>query len=177
MSSAAAVLFLDREWRPLRVETWQTAITALFLGKVEIIEHSADRTIRGVERTYPMPSVVRLLRHFKRDKQRLRFSRVNIYVRDKFTCQYCGKKMMTEDLTFDHVVPRKQGGVTSWENIVTACVKCNLTKGPRTPAEANMPLLSRPVKPYYLPAIMVREMGGTDIPDEWRRYWTSALDK
>src|SRR6185312_14103271 len=100
------VLFLDADWQPLRVEPWTRAITDLFLGKVEVIEYSRDRTIKGVTRELPMPAVVRVLRRFRRDRQAIRFSRVNIYTRDGFACQYCGKRMDTEDLTFDHVIPR-----------------------------------------------------------------------
>src|SRR3954462_7181491 len=116
------VLFLDADWQPLRVESWKRAITDLFLGKVEVIEYSRDRTIKGVTREYPMPAVVRVLRRFRRDRQAIRFSRLNIYARDAFTCQYCGEQYPSEELTFDHVTPRSRGGRTTWENIVTCCV-------------------------------------------------------
>src|SRR5215470_9565189 len=106
------VLFLDADWRPLRVEHWTRAITDLFLGKVEVIEYSRDRTIKAVSRELQMPAVVRVLRRFRRDRQAIRFSRVNIYARDRFTCQYCGTQLLAEDLTFDHVVPRAAGGRT-----------------------------------------------------------------
>ena len=123
------VLFLDSDWQPLRVEPWTRAITDLFLGKIEVIEYSRDRTIKGVGRDYPMPAVVRLLRRFRRDRQAIKFSRLNIYTRDRFTCQYCGAQLLAEDLTFDHVVPRAAGGRTAWDNIVTACVPCNSQQG------------------------------------------------
>ena len=176
MFAQCAVLFLDQSYRPLRVESWQRAIADLILGKTEIVEYSADRTIQGVGRTYPMPSVVRVLRHFKRDRIRLRFSRLNIYARDAFTCQYCGGRRQTEDLTFDHVTPRSRGGRTTWENIVACCIPCNAEKADRTPGEADMKLLSIPRKPHYLPAIAVRGMGAADIPETWRPYWTGVLD-
>ena len=92
------VLFLDADWQPLRVEPWTRAITDLFLGKVEVITYSRDRTIKCVTRELPMPSVVRVLRRFRRHRQTIRFSRVNIYTRDRFTCQYCGERFDTEDL-------------------------------------------------------------------------------
>ena len=176
MSAHASVLVLDAEWRPLRVEHWQRAIADFFLGKLEIVTYSEDRTIQGVNRTYPMPSVVRVVRHFKRDRIRIKFSRINVYARDKFTCVYCGERKPTEDLTFDHVTPRSRGGRTTWENIVTACGICNLEKADRTPVEAGMKLLTQPKKPKYLPAITVRGMGGRDIPPDWRPYWTGALE-
>src|SRR3954447_20379321 len=100
------VLFLDADWQPLRVEPWTRAVTDLFLGKVEVIEYSRDRMIRAVTREMPMPAVVRVLRRFRRHRQVIRFSRLNIYARDGFTCQYCSQRMATEELTFDHVLPR-----------------------------------------------------------------------
>jgi 5-methylcytosine-specific restriction endonuclease McrA len=128
----SAVLFLDIDYRPLRIEHWQRAIADWVLGKVEIVEYSRDRTIKGVGRELPMPAVVRLLRRFRRDRLRIRFSRLNVYARDRFSCAYCGLRFASEDLTFDHVLPRSRGGKTTWENIVAACIPCNGEKpGPR----------------------------------------------
>lgn len=175
---SSATLFLDVSYRPLRVEPWQRAIADLFLGKVEVIEYSRDRTIQTVSRAFPMPSVVRLVSHFKRERIRIKFSRLNIYARDGFACQYCGQQFPTEDLTFDHVVPRSRGGKTTWENIVTACggtSGCNSLKADRTPAEAGMKLLRTPKKPHFLPAVTVKMNGR--IPNEWRQYWTGPLDR
>jgi 5-methylcytosine-specific restriction endonuclease McrA len=173
---SAAVLFLDNEWRPLRIEIWQRAITDLFLGKVEVVEYSRDRTIRGVGVDHPMPAVVRVVRRFRRDRMRLKFSRLNVYARDRFACQYCGARKPTEELNYDHVVPRSRGGKTTWENIVTACIDCNGAKANRTPDEAGMRLRTKPKKPTYLPAVTVRGMGGRDIPPEWQPYWSTELD-
>jgi 5-methylcytosine-specific restriction endonuclease McrA len=128
------VLFLDADWQPLRVEHWTRAITDLFLGKVEVIEYSRDHTIKAVSREMQMPAVVRVLRRFRRDRQAIRFSRVNIYARDRFTCQYCGQRMDTEDLTFDHVVPRAAGGKTTWENIVTAAYRATTRRRTARPS-------------------------------------------
>jgi 5-methylcytosine-specific restriction endonuclease McrA len=174
----AAVLVLDVGMRPLRVESWQRAICDLFLGKVEVVEwkyHSKDRTIQSAGGAWPMPSIVRVLHQFKRDRVRVKFSRLNIYARDKFTCQFCGQRFASEDLTFDHVVPRSRGGKTTWENIVTACVGCNMQKADRTPAEAKMHLLRQPRKPAYLPAMTVK-MDARQLPEEWKPYWTEILD-
>src|SRR5215213_1311344 len=168
------VLFLDADWQPLRVAPWTRAVTDMFLGKVEVIEYSRDRTIRTVSRTLPMPAVVRVLRRFRRDRQAIRFSRVNIYARDAFTCQYCGQQQPTEDLTFDHVLPRSAGGKTTWENIVTCCVPCNHAKSNRTPDQAGMHLLRRPARPRYLPVISI--LGSRQhVPEEWRPYWNVTL--
>jgi 5-methylcytosine-specific restriction endonuclease McrA len=109
----------------------------------------------------------RVLRRFRRDRQAIRFSRVNIYTRDAFTCQYCGERFDTEGLTFDHVLPRSAGGRTSWENIVTACVPCNHAKANRTPEQARMHLRRRPAKPRYLP-VVTAQMDRRYVPDEWR---------
>ena len=174
----AAVLVLDVGMRPLRVESWQRAICDLFLGKVEVVEwkfHSMDRTIQSASGPWPMPSVVRVLSQFKRDRIRVKFSRLNIYTRDKFTCQFCGARHASENLTFDHVIPRSRGGKTTWENIVTACVECNKRKADRTPAEAKMHLLRQPKKPVYLPAMTVK-MDTRQLPEEWKPYWTAVLD-
>ena len=170
----AAVLFLDAEWRPLRVESWQRALSDLFLANIEVIEYSKDRTIQGVSRTYDLPSVVRVKRKFKRDKIRVKFSRINIYTRDKFICQYCAERKMTEDLNFDHIMPRANGGKTTWENIVTCCIECNNRKANRTPAEAGMKLLHKPKKPTYLPSITIK-MNSNQMPEEWKVYWTTSL--
>jgi 5-methylcytosine-specific restriction endonuclease McrA len=172
-----AVLVLDIDYRPLRVEHWHKVISDYFLGgKIEVVEYSRDRTIKGVTQTYPMPSVVRVLRRFKRDRQAIKFSRLNIYSRDAFTCQYCRAAFATEDLTFDHVIPRARGGRTSWENIVTACVDCNSQKGARTPEEAGMVLARQPKKPRTLPTVTV-DVNRDRIPEEWAAYWTGGLDR
>lgn len=172
---STAVLFLDSDWRPLRVATWQKAIANIFLGKVEVVEYSRDHTIQGVERAHPMPSVVRVVRSFRRERIRVKFSRINIYLRDAFTCQYCGARRPTEDLNFDHVIPRSHGGKTCWENIVTCCIDCNSTKANRSPSEAGLRLLSKPRKPRYLPVASV-DIGRGSIPEEWKPYWSSVLE-
>jgi 5-methylcytosine-specific restriction endonuclease McrA len=137
---------------------------------LEVIEYSRDRMIKCVTRELPMPAVVRVLRRFRRDRQAIRFSRVNIYTRDGFACQYCGERMDTEDLTFDHVVPRAAGGRTTWENIVACCVPCNHAKANRTPErQAPAPASSKPRLP-----VTVEWIAG--MSREWRPYWNVALD-
>lgn len=174
MSADSIVLVLDAEYQPLRVEHWKKVIASTFLGKAEIVQFSKDRTIKGIQHDYPMPSVIRLVRWFRRDRHAIKFSRINIYARDGFTCQYCWNQFPTEELTFDHVVPRSQGGKTSWTNIATCCVADNMAKANRTPAEAGMRLLRKPVKPQWLPAITVKM--NRKIPSEWVPYWSGALE-
>ena len=174
MSAASAVLVLDVDYRPLRVDDWKRAFSDVLIGKQEVVVYSRDRMIQGVSTAYPMPSVVRVLSRFKRDRIRIKFSRLNIYARDGFTCAYCADRKLTEELTFDHVVPRSRGGKTDWSNIVTCCVDCNRAKADRTPAEAGMQLLRAPRKPHFLPAVMVK-MDATKIPPEWAGYWSDSL--
>lgn len=171
-----AVLVLDQAYRPLRVDHWKKAIVDVFLGKAETVEYSKDRTIQGIARVYPMPSVVRVVRAFKRDRIAIKFSRLNVYMRDDFTCQYCVQRLMAEELTFDHVVPKSKGGKTVWENVVACCVPCNKLKSDRSTDAAGMWPKKKPIKPRYLPAVTVRGMDRRNIPAEWRAYWNTALE-
>jgi len=173
VTNNAAVLVLDVDFQPLRIEHWRAVISDYFNGKVEVIHNSEDRTIKTVSQDFPMPSVVRVIRRFKRDKVVIKFSRINIYARDAFTCQYCAQRMSSEKLNFDHVVPRSKGGRTCWENIVASCLKCNSDKANRTPEQAGMKLLRTPKKPSRLPTVTV-EMND-NVPAEWKYYWTSTL--
>jgi 5-methylcytosine-specific restriction endonuclease McrA len=204
MNANNAVLVLDVDSQPLRIADWKTIVCDELLGKVIVIEYSRDRTIKGVTREYPFPSVVQVLTRFKRERQAIKFSRLNIYSRDAFTCQYCLQQMPSEDLTFDHVIPRSHGGKTSWDNIVTCCIDCNSSKADRKPHEVtvhwNGPVMTfceldntcpgcvqdlatgpltlrrKPKKPWSLPVVTV-DMGRSRVPAEWLPYWTGALEK
>jgi 5-methylcytosine-specific restriction endonuclease McrA len=169
------VLLLNITYEPLRVINWKKAITLLLLDKVEVLEEY-NREIRSVSFTLKLPSVVRLLRLVKRPKTPVKFSRQNIYARDKNTCQYCGSAHPWEDLTYDHVIPKYRGGKTEWSNIVTCCISCNRRKGGRTPAEAGMKLIRKPARPKWLPALRVT-IGYKEIPRSWRDYlyWNVEL--
>ncbi len=169
------VLLLNITYEPLRIINWKKAITLLLLGKVEVLEEYS-REIRSVSFTIRLPSVVRLLRMVKRPKSPVKFSRQNIYARDKYRCQYCGQKFPSEELTYDHVIPRSRGGKTEWENIVTCCVNCNRRKGGKTPAEAGMRLIRKPVKPTWVPALRIT-IGFREVPQSWRDYlyWNVEL--
>jgi 5-methylcytosine-specific restriction endonuclease McrA len=172
----ANTLVLTAGYEPIKVVSWQRAITLLTLGKVEVLEEY-DHDIRSQTLVFKMPAVVRLLRVFRRHKQRVKFSRVNIYARDKYRCQYCGEKLPIAELTYDHVLPRARGGKTTWENIVAACTPCNARKGSRTPDEAGMRLITQPVRPTWVPAMTLRLSRHT-APEAWRDYlyWTAELD-
>ena len=168
-------LVLDPSYQPLKVVSWQRALTLLTLGKVEVLEEY-DWAVRSVTLVVKAPAVVRLLRVFRRRRQQVRFSRVNIYARDRYRCQYCGERKPIGELTYDHVVPRRAGGRTEWTNIVTACQPCNLAKGARTPEQAGMHLRTRPVRPEWVPAVTIT-VSLRSVPDAWRDYlyWTGEL--
>ncbi len=169
------VLLLNITYEPLRVINWQKAITLLLLGKVEVVEEYG-REVHSVSFTLRLPSVVRLLRLVKRPKTPIRFSRQNIYTRDRYCCQYCGQSYGPEELTYDHVVPRSRGGKTRWDNIVTCCVACNRRKGGRTPSEAGLALVRKPQRPDWLPALRIT-IGFREVPTSWRDYlyWNVEL--
>ena len=169
------VLLLNITYEPLRVINWKKAITLLFLGKVEVVEEYS-RNIHAVSFTLRLPAVVRLLKMVKQPKNPVKFSRQNIYARDRYKCQYCGCQFPTEDLTYDHVVPRYRGGKTEWENIVTCCIACNRKKGGHTPREASMKLIRKPARPTWVPAIRIT-IGTSEVPQSWRDYiyWTIEL--
>ena len=141
-------LLLSQGYEPIKVISWQRAITLLFLGKVEVVEEYTD-DIRSVTLVIKIPAVVRLLRAFRRHAKPVKFSRVNIYARDHYRCQYCGKKAGMPELTYDHVVPRSRGGETSWENCVLACVRCNTKKANKSLRDAGMRLEREPRRPRW----------------------------
>src|SRR5215210_7685778 len=127
---------------PLSLWSWQNAIKAAFLERVDIVAEY-DRVIHSPSRAMKLPSVI-ALRQYVRPAAHPAFTRFNLFLRDRFLCQYCGCR---DDLTFDHVVPRAYGGRTTWHNVTTACAPCNLRKGGRTPAEAHMMPRHRPHQP------------------------------
>jgi len=175
MEPTHQTLVLSQSFEPIKIVSWQRAITLLFLGKVEVIEQY-DRDIKTTSIVIKIPSIVRLVNAFRRHKKPTKFSRVNIYGRDKYACQYCGAKKVIAELTYDHVVPRAQGGTTTWTNIVTCCSDCNREKANRTPTQAGMRLLKAPVQPTAAPVLVVT-VSRESVPDAWRDYlyWTSEL--
>jgi 5-methylcytosine-specific restriction endonuclease McrA len=165
------VLLLSSSYEPLRIISWQNAVCMFFLGKVEIVEEY-DHDIRSVSVAIKAPAVVRLLRYFRAGRKSPPLSRANLLARDNFTCQYCAKELTSKEATLDHVVPRSQGGRTTWENIVCACATCNRKKGGRTPKEAHMKLLSKPIKPDWLPVLHIKLHG--NIPSSWNLFLQPA---
>jgi 5-methylcytosine-specific restriction endonuclease McrA len=175
MEPTHRTLVLSQSYEPVNIVSWKQAITLLFLGKCEVVEEY-DRNIKTTSIVIKIPAVVRLINAFRRHKKPVKFSRVNIYGRDKYTCQYCGVRHAISELTYDHVVPRAQGGKTTWTNICACCDSCNRRKANRTPEQAGMRLLKQPVQPAATPTLIVT-VSKTSMPDAWRDYlyWTEAL--
>src|SRR5688500_15298470 len=176
--TATRTLLLNATYEPLKVITWQRAVTLMWLGKVEVIR-SYDRDVRSVTFRIRMPAVVRLLRFIRRKRPQISFSRRNLFARDANSCQYCGGRRETSELTYDHVTPRSLGGKTDWANIVTCCIDCNRRKGGRTPEQAGMRLLRHPRRPDRLPGVLTITINVSSAPDAWRDflYWNVQLDE
>ncbi|ACL23849.1 HNH endonuclease [Chloroflexus aggregans DSM 9485] len=164
---AQRVLVLNASYEPLQLISVRRALILLLQEKAELVE-AAMQQLRAQSVTYSVPLVIRLVRYIRIPRQlRLPCSRRGVFARDRETCQYCGKQPGRAYLTMDHVIPRSQGGQTTWENVVTACRDCNHRKGGRTPEQANMVLLSTPRQPQYLAFALLGELERHDV---WRKY-------
>lgn len=172
-------LVLNADYRPLSyfplsLWAWQDAIKAVWLERVDIIAEYDD-VVHSPSTQIKIPSVI-VLKDYVKPHRRVAFTRFNLFLRDGFCCQYCGAK---GDLTFDHVVPRASGGVTSWENVVAACSRCNLRKGAKSLRRSGMRLAKRPRQPD---AGQLRNLGRKFPPnhlhDSWvdYLYWDTELD-
>jgi len=196
----ANVLVLNRFYQAIRVVNVRRAFSLLFRELAEVIHIETDEKgqskwqnlafaewaelsqlkaefepdgfdwIHTVRFQIAVPRIIRLLGYDKLPRQDVKFNRRNIYARDGNRCQYCGKKMPTTELSLDHVVPKSQGGRSTWENIVCCCVKCNVRKGGRTPEQAHLHLIAKPIKPRRSPVINIR------LADERYQSWKQFLD-
>ena len=171
-------LVLNADYRPLSyyplsLWPWQDAVKAAFLDRVDIVAEY-DEVVRSPSMTLRIPSVV-VLKEFVLPQKRVAFTRFNLFLRDEFCCQYCGAK---GDLTFDHVVPRAAGGITSWENVVAACAPCNLRKGSRSLRQAGLSLRKPPRQPGANELMnMGRKFPPNHLHDSWMDflYWDAEL--
>ncbi|TYB81381.1 HNH endonuclease [Maritimibacter fusiformis] len=176
---AHPALVLNADYRPLSyyplsLWPWQEAIKASFLDRVDIIAEY-DEVVRSPSLEIRIPSVV-VLKSFVKPQKRVAFTRFNLFLRDEFRCQYCGAK---GDLTFDHVVPRARGGVTSWENVVAACSRCNLRKGARALHQSGMQLRKPPRQPGAEELMNLgRKFPPGHLHDSWMDflYWDAELE-
>ena len=181
--SECPVLVLNADFRPLSyyplsLISWQDAIKAVFLDRVNILAHY-DRSVSSINKEWQLPSVIALKEYYS-PKGRPAFTRFNVFLRDNFTCQYTGKKYPPSELTFDHVIPRSRGGKTSWENIVTASRDANMRKGSKMPHECGMFPMRKPEQPT---TFELQESGRKFPPrflhETWRDYlyWDSELER
>lgn len=143
---AEIVLVLNQNFEPLNVCTWRRAFVLVALAKAEVLEFS-HHPIHTAAAVFPRPSVIRLMHLVRRPRSVVKLTRREIFLRDNYTCQYCGQR--SRDLTVDHVMPKHRGGRHSWDNLVSACKTCNHRKGGKTPDEARMKLL----KPVHAPQV------------------------
>lgn len=160
----ARVLVLNSDYQPLSVCSVHRSIKLLFLDKAEMIHDYPERKLRTVSEEYDYPSVIRLRRYINIPYNKIVLTRHNIMKRDSKKCQYCGS---SHNLTIDHVLPKSRGGKDTWENLVTACDKCNVKKGDRTPKEAQMPLSRKPYRPVHI-TFLQTILGG--VQDDWKPY-------
>jgi 5-methylcytosine-specific restriction endonuclease McrA len=176
---ACPALVLNADFRPLSyyplsLWSWQDAIKAVFLDRVNIVSHY-EKSVRSPTFEMRLPSVVSLKTYVKPSRHPA-FTRFNVFLRDRFTCQYCGTR---DDLTFDHVIPRSKGGLTTWENVVAACSCCNLRKGDRLEHDIHMSPARRP----YQPSVNDLHQTGRQFPpnylhESWMDYlyWDTELE-
>jgi 5-methylcytosine-specific restriction endonuclease McrA len=142
------VLVLNASFEPLSLISVQRAVVLLLREKAEAIENDVSRYLRAERISLPVPLVIRLVQYVPIPRRlKVPMTRKTLLSRDQYTCQFCGT--IQGPLTVDHVLPRSRGGLTSWENCVAACLRCNHRKGSKTPEEAGMHLLKKPVRPDF----------------------------
>lgn len=183
----SSVLVLNRLYQPVNITTVRRAFTLLYQGSAKAIDEQfqtfdftswselsaqvhSDDIVATVSRSLLVPRVIVLQVFDRFPRMHVRFSRQNIFLRDQSTCQYCDKRLPRPELNLDHVIPRAQGGRTTWENVVCSCIKCNLRKGSRTPEEAGMKLAKVPCRPRWSPFEQGRD--GVRPREEWRPFLT-----
>ncbi len=169
--------FRPLSYFPLSVWSWQNAVKAVFLERVNIVSEY-DNVVHSPSMAMRLPSVIALKR-FIPIPRRPAFTRFNVFLRDSFACQYCGDGFPVHDLTFDHMVPRSRGGNTVWTNVITACSTCNLRKGDRLPRESGM----YPLIPPYQPSTRQLQQNGRAFPPNYLHhswgdflYWDTELE-
>jgi 5-methylcytosine-specific restriction endonuclease McrA len=162
-------LILNAWMSPHSIATWQQAICLLVTGKIDVLEEY-EAEVSSPSVTIRIPAVARLRKELSTHKKGVKFSRVNVYTRDQFTCSYCGRRLSPQDLNYDHVIPRSRGGRTVWTNVTTSCFRCNAKKGNRTPEEAGLILRTLPYRPRSLPLVRPFIIDPGTAPDQWFPY-------
>tara|TARA_R110000824_G_scaffold58774_2_gene158559 strand:- start:8560 stop:9069 length:510 start_codon:yes stop_codon:yes gene_type:complete len=161
-------LKLDASFRPIEVIEAVEALVLCIVGKARAVE-SYTEEIRSPSTTFYLPAVIVLKRYvkYKFSNLTLKPNRVNVLWRDKMQCQYCTKYFKSEELTLDHVIPKSRGGTNKWENLVTACKKCNQKKGSKLPRESGMEPIFQPERPQNNRLGRLKE---SQISDMWKEY-------
>jgi len=161
----APVLVLNQGYQPVNICRTRRAIVLALRGKAEIVENSRGE-IHSVSQVFQIPSVIRIAYMVNRPRHQRKLTKIEVFNRDNYTCQYCGRQ--TKEITLDHVIPRRWEGEHTWENIASACIPCNRRKGGRTPGEAGMKLLRQPHVPhndgFYIPYNLLNNHS------EWQKY-------
>jgi len=188
-------LVLNRNWQPVGVATVARALVKLWNDTARVVDpadyqqyrwadwsklvpRDGEPFVRTMRLRLRVPEVLTLTKYDRIPANAVTFSRRNIFKRDRFTCQYCSAQPGSEELTIDHLIPRSQGGVSSWENCVLACVECNARKADRTPAQAGMTLRKQPRRPMWKPLYATKDVW----IDSWSRflseaYWNVELEE
>lgn len=164
------VLVLNRSYFPVHVTSVRRAFSLLYQGVAKVVDKQYrtfdyaswsalsasvhEETIGVIDRVIRVPRVILLVSYGRVPRRRVRFSRFNVFARDKNTCQYCGSRFSRHELNLDHVIPRSQNGLSSWGNIVCSCFSCNRKKGGRLPEEAGMKLIKKPLQPEWTPFML-----------------------
>ena len=183
MRGDSPALVLNADFRPLSyfplsVWSWQDAVKAVFLDRVNIVSEYED-VVRSPSFSMRLPSVIALKQYVPLSRKPA-FTRFNVFLRDRFACQYCGDTPGTSELTFDHVIPRSRGGQTSWDNVVAACSDCNLVKGNKLPDMCGMIPARDPVEPTnHRLQSNGRAFPPNFLHESWRDflYWDSELEQ
>lgn len=177
------VLVLNRSYLPIHITSVRRAFSLIYRGTARAVNDryetfdfeswtrvgvNGDGGVRTPAGSIRVPRVIVLLTYDRVPRRHVRYSRLNIFARDNFTCQYCGDRPHRSQLNLDHVIPRSLGGRTTWENVVCSCIDCNRRKGGRTPAQARLRLIRRPVKPSWTP--MLTHVGARIRYEEWRPF-------
>ena len=180
----SSVLVLNRSYMPVHITSLKHALCLVYRGLAKVVDEQYglhdfkswselsvsvhQEKIGLVNKAIRIPRVVLLHFYDRMPSRPVRFSRINVYLRDRHTCQYCGKHFATIGLNLDHVIPLSQGGKTTWENVVCSCIPCNLKKGGHSPEQAGMKLVKHPVKPQW--SLLFRLFSGHTRYDEWKPF-------
>lgn len=184
MSKHKSCLVLNGDYTPIGIIDWQKSIIWSYRyhskdnKSIDILEYHENDYVQSVSTKVSIPAVIKTVRYYKLHNSVVNFSRKNLFIRDNYTCQYCGCRVQINNLTYDHVIPKSQWisakSPTTWTNIVTACRQCNIKKGNKTPSQANMNLKNKPYIPKkeykYLPIHSQLHNITEDIPKSWLTY-------